>query len=180
MALPANPGDKGSIPGLVAPESAHHSYSACAPEPGNSDYWRLRTPERLLLSKRPLQREARTRQLESSPRSAQPGKSPRATETQHSHKRIKLKVKVTIAQLCLALRPHGLCSAWDSPGQNPGVGSRSLLQGIFPTQGSNPGLPHCRRILYHLSHQKKPSTLKSYIQRIPQPQANQENWLLQP
>ena len=40
----------------------------------------------------------------------------------------------------------------DSPGQNTGVGSRSLLQGIFPTQGSNPGFPHCRRILYHLSH----------------------------
>ena len=38
------------------------------------------------------------------------------------------------------------------PGQNTGVGSRSLLQGIFPTQGSNPGLPHCRRMLYQLSH----------------------------
>ena len=42
---------------------------------------------------------------------------------------------------------------WNSPGQNTGVGSRSLLQGIFPTQGSNPGLPHCRQILYQLSHQ---------------------------
>ena len=42
---------------------------------------------------------------------------------------------------------------WNSPGQNTGVGSLSLLQGIFPTQGSNPGLPHCRRILYQLSHQ---------------------------
>ena len=40
-----------------------------------------------------------------------------------------------------------------SPGQNTGVGSHSLLQGIFPTQGSNPGLPNCRRILYQLSHQ---------------------------
>ena len=39
----------------------------------------------------------------------------------------------------------------DFPGQNTGVGSLSLLQGIFPTQGSNPGLPHCRRILYYLS-----------------------------
>ena len=51
-----------------------------------------------------------------------------------------------------SLQPHGLCSPWDSPGQNTGVGSLSLLQGIFPTQGSNPGLPHCRWILYQLSH----------------------------
>ena len=39
-----------------------------------------------------------------------------------------------------------------SPGQNTGVGSLSLLQGILPTQGLNPGLPHCGRILYQLSH----------------------------
>ena len=45
---------------------------------------------------------------------------------------------------------------WNSPGQNTGVGSLSLLQGIFPTQGSNPGLPHCRRILYQLSHKGSP------------------------
>ena len=48
---------------------------------------------------------------------------------------------------------------WKSPGQNPGVGSRSLLQEIFPTQGSNPGLPHCRWILYQLSHQGCPVRL---------------------
>ena len=42
---------------------------------------------------------------------------------------------------------------WNSPGQNTGVGSHSLLQGIFPTQESNPGLPHCRWILYQLSYQ---------------------------
>ena len=41
-----------------------------------------------------------------------------------------------------SLRPHGLHSPWNSPGQNSGVGSRSLLQGIFPTHGPNPGLPH--------------------------------------
>ena len=46
-----------------------------------------------------------------------------------------------------SLRPHGLYSWWSSPGQNTGVGSLSLLLGIFPTQGSNPGLPHCRQIL---------------------------------
>ena len=51
-----------------------------------------------------------------------------------------------------SLQPLGLYSPWDSPGQNTGVGSLSLLQGIFPTQGSNPGLPHCRRIFYQLSN----------------------------
>ena len=45
-----------------------------------------------------------------------------------------------------SLQPHGLYSPWNSPGQNTGVGSRSLLQGIFPTQGSNPGLLHCREL----------------------------------
>ena len=54
------------------------------------------------------------------------------------------------------LRPHGLYRPWNSPGQNTGVGSLSLLQGIFPTQGSNPGLPHCRQILYQLSQQGSP------------------------
>ena len=53
-----------------------------------------------------------------------------------------------------SLRPHQLYSPWDALGQNTGVGSLSLLQGIFPTQGSNRGLPHCRRILYHLRHKK--------------------------
>ena len=47
-----------------------------------------------------------------------------------------------------SLWPHGLYSPWNSPGQNTGVGSLSLLQRIFPTQGTNPGLPHCRWILY--------------------------------
>ena len=51
-----------------------------------------------------------------------------------------------------SLRPHGLDSPWNSPGQNT-VGSLSLLQGIFPTQQSNPGLLHCRQTLYRLSHQ---------------------------
>ena len=47
---------------------------------------------------------------------------------------------------------HGLYSPWNSPGQNTGRGSPSFLQGIFPTQGSNPGILHCRQILYQLSH----------------------------
>ena len=54
------------------------------------------------------------------------------------------------------LRPHGLYSPWNSPGQNTEVGSLSLLQGIFPTQGLNRGLPQCRQILYQLSHQGSP------------------------
>ena len=52
-----------------------------------------------------------------------------------------------------SLRPRGLYNPWNSPGQNTGVGSCSLLQRIFPTQGSNVGLLHCRQILYQLSHQ---------------------------
>ena len=51
---------------------------------------------------------------------------------------------------------HGLHSPRNSPGQNTGVGSLSVLQGIFPTQGSNLGLPHCRQMLYCLSHQRSP------------------------
>ena len=58
-----------------------------------------------------------------------------------------------------SLWPHGLYSPWNSLGQNPGVDSHSLLQGIFPTQGSNPGLPHCRQILYQLSHKESPRIL---------------------
>ena len=59
-----------------------------------------------------------------------------------------------------SLQPHRLYSPWDSPGQNTAVGSLFLLQGIFPTQGSNQGLLHCRRILYQLSHQRNPRILE--------------------
>ena len=52
-----------------------------------------------------------------------------------------------------SLRPHGLYSPWNPPGQNPAVGSLSLLQGIFQTQELNPGLLHCRWILYQLTYQ---------------------------
>ena len=53
-----------------------------------------------------------------------------------------------------------LYSPWNSLGQNTGVGSLSFLQGIFPTQGSDPGLPHSRRILYQLSHKGGPKILE--------------------
>ena len=58
-----------------------------------------------------------------------------------------------------SLRPHGLYSPWNSPGQNIGVNRLSLLQGVIPTQGWNVGLLHCRQILYQLSHKGSPLLL---------------------
>ena len=66
-----------------------------------------------------------------------------------------------------SLQPHELYSPWHSLGQSTEVGNRSLLQGIFPTQGSNPGLPQCGWILYHLSHQGSPTkSLEDFIYLI--------------
>ena len=62
-------------------------------------------------------------------------------------------LKVSCSVVSDSLQLHGLYSPWNSPGQNTGGGSCSRLQGIFPTQGSNPGLLHCRQILYQLRHQ---------------------------
>ena len=62
--------------------------------------------------------------------------------------------------LCLTLCDPMDYSPWNSPGQNTGVGSLSFLQGIFPTQGLNPGLPHCGQILYQLSHKGSPTILE--------------------
>ena len=56
--------------------------------------------------------------------------------------------------------PPGSSVGGDSPGKNTGVGCHALFKGIFPTQGLNPGLPHCRGIFYHLSHQGSPRTLE--------------------
>ncbi|CAI9161868.1 unnamed protein product [Rangifer tarandus platyrhynchus] len=60
-------------------------------------------------------------------------------------------------------QPHGLYSPWNSPGQDTGAGIHSLLQGIFLTQGSNPGLLHYRWILYQLSHQGSPRTQQNFF-----------------
>ena len=65
-----------------------------------------------------------------------------------------------------SLRPHerqptGLLCPWDSPGNNTGVGCHSLLQGVFLTQQSNPGLLHCRQILYRLSYEASPKKCPS-------------------
>ena len=66
-----------------------------------------------------------------------------------------------------SLRPHGLQPTrlhcpWDFPGKDTGVGCHFLLLGIFLTQGSNPGLLHCRHILYWLSYEGSPSTINLY------------------
>ena len=76
-----------------------------------------------------------------------------------------LTVQCLVAQSCLTLcdpvdcgRP-GSSAHGDSPGNNTGVGCHVLLRGIFPTQGSNPGLQNCRQILYCLSLQGSPTLL---------------------
>ena len=56
--------------------------------------------------------------------------------------------------------PPGSSVHEDSPGKNTGEGCHALLQGIFPTQGSNPGRPHCRQVLDHQSHQGSPRILE--------------------
>ena len=84
----------------------------------------------------------------------------------NSHQVCKILVNINVlcfvTQLYLTLcdpmdcSPPGFSVHEDSAGQNTDVGSLSLLQGIFPTQGSNTGLPRCRQILYHLNHQASP------------------------
>ena len=64
-----------------------------------------------------------------------------------------------------SLWPHGLYSPWNCTNQNTGVGSHSLLQGIFLIQGSNPGLLHRRRILYQLSHQGSPKFAYAFTKK---------------
>ena len=75
-----------------------------------------------------------------------------------------------------SLRPQGLYSPWNSPGQNTGVGSLSFLQGIFPTQGSNPGLPHCGQILYQLSHKATPRILEWIAYPFSRGSSPPRNW----
>ena len=70
----------------------------------------------------------------------------------------------SLSEMANSLRPHGQYSPWNSPGQNTGVGSRYLLQGILLTQGSNPGLPYSRQTLYQMSHQGSPNRLNTQYQ----------------
>ena len=88
---------------------------------------------------------------------------------------IERKGKWSGSVLSDSLRPHGLYPTrllcpWDFPGNSPGVGCHFLLQDLhfllqwtFPTQGWNPGLPHCRQTLCRLSHQGSPWGLKIVI-----------------
>ena len=69
---------------------------------------------------------------------------------------LKVKVAKSCQTLCDPMDP----SLWNSPGQNTGMGSLSLLQGIFPTQESNLGVLHCRQILYQLSYQGSPQQIE--------------------
>ena len=73
------------------------------------------------------------------------------------------KMKVNVSQSCPTLCDPRDYSPWTSLGRNTGVGSRSLLQGIFPTQGSNPCLLHCRWILYQLSHKRSPGSAEAPV-----------------
>ena len=80
-----------------------------------------------------------------------------------------------------SLNPHGLCSPWNSLGQNTGVGSLSFLQGkIFPTQGPNPGLLPCRQILYQQSHKGSPRILEwvAYLFSSRSSQPRNRTWVL--
>ena len=84
----------------------------------------------------------------------------------------------SVTQLCPTLcnsmdwswQPTRLLYPWNFPGKNTGVGCHALLQGLFPIQGLNPGLSHCRWILYQLSHEGKPKNTGvgklSLLQRI--------------
>ena len=79
------------------------------------------------------------------------------------------------------LRPHGLWPSrllcpWKSPDKNTGVGCHALLQGIFPTQGSNLGLLHCRWILHCLSHQGNPRILEWVAYPFSRGSSRPGNW----
>ena len=85
-----------------------------------------------------------------------------------------MKVRV-IQVMSNSLQPHRLYNPWNSPGRNTEVGSLSFLQGIFPTQGLNPGLPYCRWLLYQLSHKGTPRILEwvayPFFSRCSQPRS---------
>ena len=84
---------------------------------------------------------------------------------------VYFRVCVCVRDSVVSLCPHGLQPARllcpkDFPGKNSGMGCHSLLQGIFPIQGSYPGLSHCRQILYCLSHQGSPLPTYSFLKVI--------------
>ena len=99
-----------------------------------------------------------------SQRNAMPKNVQTATQLHSSHTLAKRKWKLLI--MSGSLQPHGL---WNSPDQNIGVSTCSLLQGIFLTQGSNPGLLCCRWILYHQSHPGSPTHASKVMFKILKP-----------
>ena len=86
------------------------------------------------------------------------------------------QVKVNVPVVSDSLWPHGLYSPWNSPGQNTRVGSLPLLQGIFPTQGLNSSLLHCRRSLYQLSYKGSPRILKWAAYPFASVSSQPRNW----
>ena len=89
-------------------------------------------------------------------------------------KQMKVKVTLKVTQSCPALCDP-MDSPWNSPGQNCGVGSLSLLQGIFPTQGSNQDSCIAVRILYQLSHKGSPTILEWVAYPFPSELARPRN-----
>ena len=96
-------------------------------------------------------------------------RDPRHNKHRHTHMHARTHTYiyvVLVVQLCLTLcnptdySPPGSSVHGNSPGKNTGLGCHALLQQIFPTQGSNPSLSHCRQILYQLSHQGSPRRLE--------------------
>ena len=73
--------------------------------------------------------------------------------------------------------PPGSLVHGDSPGKNIGLGCHALLQGIFPTQGSNTDLLHCRWILYHLSYQGSPRILEWVVYPFSRGTSKPRNWI---
>ena len=85
-----------------------------------------------------------------------------------SWSQLLILVSVSCSVMNNSLRPHGLQSTrllcpWDFPGKDTGVGCHFLLQEVFPTQGLNPGLLHCRHILYWLSYKGSPKNIINLI-----------------
>ena len=89
-------------------------------------------------------------------------------------------VKVEIAQSWSTLWPHRRYSPWNSPGQSTGVGSFSLLQGIFPIEGLNPSLMHCRQILSQLSRKGSPKILEWVAYSFSSRSSCPRNWVRVP
>ena len=123
------------------------SHCCRATEPMRHNYWSPHTLEPVLHNKRNhLNEEPMHCHGRIAPAPHNKTESPcTATKTQSS------QIHSVVSR---SLRPHGLYSQWNSPGPNTGVGTFPFSRGIFLTQGSNPGLPHCRQILYQLSHKR--------------------------